>query len=896
MKNKFYITNSEKDFKEPFTAKKSWVDSPTFDKQPLNGSENEGVFYPIDVTGVSKLSYTFEEHRKVQGCTYTFLDNEYNKVGFSQWVPYMYDTSKDPNSNEYEVDIPSGVSYVAITVLLDADISSTEYGYKYFDFKPFYSITPHYKSLKIDTKKENGQVFFRDTIDGKIMLHRDDCDLVMNADLESQFYFYLYQDNKLVIKSKFSKTDCKFDSKRHSAELGLEIEDNYSTVIDKYENTYDLFKLSVAKTKATLTKRAVVQLYVVGDKTVSSYIDGTVYEHEVSTPVYDVNTLQQTYYFGDPETYKELSLSGFKYNINTSAILRGGELVVNSAKGGNQQFSLVFEKVFNKGDAYPGNYWDSGSTAYLMSNVESISATDGNGHYIYDIYKIHIYSEHNGEGTKLFSSIRQYANDNNLTLDPSQNYEFNIIGDLSKYIITHRVCMRILCDVPVASNGKSLYDLPHDDFAIGRLNYKYCIGANFENSGVHIINSSETQAEPTPYGLTEFNQYFAQPEYIQAGSYMLYPFPLAKSSWSNISLWVGFENFSYVGTTTGLLEKNLSVYNKQFVHKDAMEIGAVIKALLNEIDPSIIFDCTEEFSSFLYPSNPSAMPGTSQYNQKILISQKSNILKGEYDQPAQKAEITLKSMMELLRDGFRCYWYIDNEKRFRIEHIVYFMNGLSYNANSMNTVDLTTEKDKFNGKLALYAQNKISYVKSELTSRYEFSWGDNQISEAMGSGFSVDIKSNFVKKDKKENISLQNFSSDIDMMFYMPDSFSQDGFALFTISNDGTVPIEYIQFTRAKHKKPIALYCQNVYMSFLHLFENYEYDLPARPYLTTTSNNEKNAIGEKKTKEHDIVVCTENTISPYSSIVSNYGAGTIEAMKRDIDTGLAEITLRYKPS
>jgi len=100
---------------------------------------------------------------------------------------------------------------------------------------------------------------------------------------------------------------------------------------------------------------------------------------------------------------------------------------------------------------------------------------------------------------------------------------------------------------------------------------------------------------------------------------------------------------------------------------------SAISKLLTQIAPSISHEPTEEYSKFLYGTlNPIT-------NGKfwLFISQKSNILSGNYDNPAQKAPITLKDLTNMLRDCFRCFWYIENNK-FKIEHITFFMNGGSY--------------------------------------------------------------------------------------------------------------------------------------------------------------------------------------------------------------------------
>ena len=127
------------------------------------------------------------------------------------------------------------------------------------------------------------------------------------------------------------------------------------------------------------------------------------------------------------------------------------------------------------------------------------------------------------------------------------------------------------------------------------------------------------------------------------------------------------------------------------------------------------------------------------------MTPKSNVLKSNYDQAARKAEITFKEVMELLRDCFRCYWFVDTQNRFRVEHISFFMNGFALSAPSPQ-LDLLTKKDRFNKKNVLYGQINYSYD-TDLPARYEFSWADNSTT-LFGQGQYLNINDEYVKGKK----------------------------------------------------------------------------------------------------------------------------------------------------
>lgn len=884
-----------------------------------NAAENTGCLDKINVTGFSRFSFTLVKHKYVQVCRYEFFDVDNIKIGSTQ-VPYLRDNEKNPEENLYEVDVPLGSAYMCVNIDLEASHSADEIAYKQVDYLRMRRLIPHYKALKLKAEKKDEQMFFRNTLDGKIILYRGDYDFIADSDIESIFKFFLYRGEKRLVESKFNKTDCEFNHERNSVELTLTADDAYTKILDAYDKTFDLLKMSVGKTKIKLTKRGVIQVYILGEKTITNYCAGTVHEYEVAQPIDDLNTLQNTYYFGEPETYKELSLSGFNYDINASVVLTGGKEKIE-ATAGNQQFSIVFEKLASKNETVDGtkSYY---AAARLSDDATKAYTVDENFNvtYLYDIYTIRIYTKINGVDYRIYSSEKTYGNDSDFTFTHSTNLykmrfsEQAIPGGLtptpqefyiSNNIISHKVCMRILCDTPVSVDGKTtLYALPADDFAVENINYRYCIGLNFENADgekiVKIKASSDYQTEPTQYGLTEQGVYFAQPRLYGDRTANLYPFPFARSSWGNVSLWIGFDE--YVNPLNGELfgvEHLVRNFSRQFYHKDAMEIGDIIKAMLNKIDPTISFETTEEFSQFLYGNDVNI--GTAKYNQKILLTQKSNVLKGDYDQAAQRAEITFKQLMETLRDCYRCYWYIDEQKRFRIEHVHFFMNGLSYsNAAQNQKLNLTIEADKFNKKSVLYDQKKLSFAKSELSSRYEFTWADGPISEAMGGGFNVDVKSNFTQLDKIESVSTQNISSDIDMMFYKPDEFSMDGFALLSVNSNNETTVEKVEYYRDNSDVPVVTFVQNFYASFLKLFENYLYDMPAANLVSSIDDPNGytptySAIDIKRCMEHELEVQLGEILSPYTSITTNFGTGVINSVKTNIDTYKSEITIRYKP-
>lgn len=777
-------------------------------------------------------------------------------------------------------------------------------------------IKPHYKSLKKQYKKESNQMFFRESIDGKINLFGEDYEKVKNAELEDMMTFNIYKNGSLFATNIFNKTDCKFDHFKKSVELKLTPRDKYTNVLDKYDKTYDLMKLAVGKTAIKLTKRSIIQIYIQGENTITNYSSGTYWEDEVIEAVNDQDALLRKYYFSKGPVFKEVSLSGFNYDINTAFACtdndcwNGTSVTEIGGKRYKIPCSIKFTKIANKGDIYHGS---NTSLVLRLSDGSTIAVSekyDESGEnsiytYDYDTYRIDIYTGDNGTGQRIYSSTMYYGKDGAFTLKQGAKlYPMHKISqstplkepepasfNLGANVIEYQIWGRLLCDVAINSEGQALYDLPYDDFATERANFKKCIGLVFTQSNetlVHFYQKQDTQDEPTPWGINDFGEYFIAP-FLGFGAQM-FPYPLARSTWANTSLWVAFSQDSYDRS----LEKWCRKFYKKIWHKDCMELGAIIKALLAEIEPSIKFESTAEYSNFFYGT---VSYGYGQSGIRTYLTQKSNVLKGEYDQAAQKAEITFEKLMNLLRDCFRCYWFIDSEGRFRIEHVTYFMKGMSYDSPTTQ-YNLVNKTDKFNKKQVLYCQQEVSFAKSELNSRYEFAWADD-VTEGMGGGFTAEIESNYIQKDKTENINIELATSDIDMMMFAPSKFSQDGFAIIMAKDYEVQIIRNDYYDQRDTYYQVITYTQNYYASFLSLFQHYMYDMPASSIHTSIDKSQSSpryyVSGVKRCMEHNIEYQTMDSPDVYKLIGTDIGNGYVDDVSIDIDTHLVKITLTYEP-
>lgn len=754
------------------------------------------------------------------------------------------------------IELPeNAVSYSICGIFLKPDLRETisnwiESGIIYHAK----SCIPHYKELSKKFSKENNQQFFRVSLEGKISIFKDNYSFVKNSSLNDQLGFFIQRldldENEWYefYKGQFNKTDCILDYERKKCELKLTHLDSYSNIMDKYENTYDLIKLKPEITKINMYKRMLLQVYIKGADSITNFFGGTYWEDDVIEAIDSDDDLVKKYYFTYIKAANEFYINDCLGNSGVNGVYAGSNGVWNNCKGYTAYFAT--EDKDKLGWAYIEIKRDSDGAILYRSSEQHLNGKSGN-YYI------------DREDIKMVS------------LTNSHDY-FTI-----KSPFVYHIYQRILCDTDTALDiDKRIptYDLPINDFVVDNRNYKKCIGLKSE--GGNFFCTSKTVTTPTKYGINDFGEYFTD-KFLESAAYERF-LPISRNSWANASLWYayGFVWYEY-------FERNM---RKQYTLKDSYSIAAVIKALLSKIDPAIKHEATQEYSQFLYgSSNPL---GTEKFY--VYITQKTNILKGQYDQAAQKAEISLEDVMKMLRDCFRCYWYIEDNK-LKIEHILFFMNGGSYDASSKPQLDFTNLKDQFNRKLTAYFQSEIEYDKSELNSRYEFNWMDDA-TELFGQ-VTIDVNAKYIQKDKKEEVNVSQFSSDVDFMLFNPSNFSNDGFALLCpVKNGSTYELPIVESKMVDEDgNKYSFIAQNWYASWPYLVQKYYmYDMPAY-------NIDINVFDEvyvsriKKCMGHTIEFPIVESLDDIKLIETMFGPGNIDNYAVNINTNLVKAKLVYEP-
>lgn len=763
---------------------------------------------------------------------------------------------------------------------------------------------PHYSKLESKYKKETGQVFFRNSLEGSIKIFGTDFDFINSQSLETKYVLIVTNaDGNVLALNSFAKTDCKLDTTRHSIELKLSSIDRYSKLMNKYDNTYDLIKLSPAITPLTLTKRLLYQFYIQGANSVSCYANGTYWEQDVNEAIDDANALRNKYYFAENFTKQEIVIEKEQSEYFAGTYIRdesyNGYRWIHTTES-----NLVFW-LDPLSDSEKANYntaaWPYGSILNAATGSHPTNTTGENRNSLYWI-KFNDRKTFGSQNTPNLKSKSVYCTsyadkkfDGVFNSGSGADYKLNKVLDntyafnLRDCLIDYTIWGRILADVDTAieqSTGqtKTLYDLPKDDFVSERVNYRKCIGL----IGLQVKQTGYTVAHPTKYGRNDYGKYFTN-NFVNAFTKTEHmPVPISRSSWANTSLW------AIIPDTWSIFENQ---FRSEYILKDAFSLADVIKALLHKIDPLVKFEATSEYSQFLYggdTSTPIIPFDSSRVGYVPFIAPKSNVLKGNYDQAAQKAEITFEQLMNMLRDCFRCYWYIDDSNRLRIEHVSYFMKGLSYTSPNIQ-LDLTKKYDKFNKKAILYAQEATSYNKDDLSSRYEFNWMDD--STDTFDDMEINVNSVYIQSDKTDEINSEVFSTDIDLMLYAPDKFSNDGFVLMMANKDtGKVPIAAVSGLRDdEYAYTYSATPQNYLCSWLYLARYYMLDMPAYhiEYTRAPLTGAYRVTGIKQFKQQDIEFQTSKKIDLNKAIKTSVGTGIIDSLSVNIDTQLISATLVY---
>lgn len=720
-------------------------------------------------------------------------------------------------------------------------------------YSPYVTLSPIYgDKLSIKHSMPDDERYYKESFNGTLMFVREDFFWIMSKialatrfEVVYELELHAIEDNtdQLVTTLKFTITDCEIDEDNGIAKVKPTTKTRYDEVLDGLDREFNLVELNPVIEELTWSRRALLQFTEEGSDVVTNCLGGMTWEQDKTNASGDL-------------------INDYKFGVCNQFI------VATVTDNGNGIYYGDFEPMPSSGDVLRdfdvlrGVINPTSTYGYKLHFYETLVDVDTY------MYQVQLYrSPFPGSSNyTLYASSRAYSTripdlGSNIALYNSNDQQVSTVSWR-----TPKLYARILCDTYVTG----AYTRPSSDIITNDNNYRYV--KPYKDSIAIITNNGVTT--PTPYGQYTtgyFTGYYAPPASV---GYM----PIMQSYWaSGISMWVDLS-----------LMPNLDLMFRSIRLRHAYPLYSAIKVLLAQIAPNISFNNTTDYSQFLFDygrSHPVV-----DYMPYLFITPKTNILKGDYKTPAYNAPIKLKDILEMLRQVYKCYWFIDDSNRFRIEHVSWFMNGGTYSTPSpVVSYNLTTMFNSRNGKRWSMDTQHYTFDKPNMPNTYTFGWMD-EVSQEF-EGYQMEMSSCFVEKGKNEEISVSKFTTDIDFVTITPDDISKDGFMLLgaTLYNSQYVlPLYEYQLPGSS----ISFYIQNGYLAFVYLEKTAIWltDLPARS-VSYADGTTASVVKQSRLRQQDVTVPMATPIfNPMTLIQSSIGAGEV----KDIEINLSSLTAKAK--
>lgn len=696
-----------------------------------------GALNVADGTIVSDANFnTYDYIEVVGGETYHLITENGGIYG----IPYVCLYDKDGGylsgrTGVGYVTIDDDAKYVRVSIPSATDASTISFcleSVSTFDAYIPPRVYPIYgDDLVKEFEKVSDEQCFRENLKGDLTFVKDDYEWIMARPFDYKFeisLFISYDGGEFWSRywdGFFYKTDCKFDEDDENVVVTPSSRDRYSDLLAGLEKEYDLIRLAPEISHIKVDKRPMLQFYS-GYPTghvVGCYLSGMWWEQECA----------------EPDSYTTLAQQGWRLVFNkVIAIFSQGTGTPSVPRSMSMDVPLVWPLDFTMTG---GGY-------------ELVCTHIGTNSFDYDLRE---------ENTHV-ALFHGHADTNT----PDFVVRLNAVSGTSAtgYVDVDARLFQIWCRIVCDKETATTIAIPSDDLVGDMRNYRFIepLAEGVTPPLDDAIAYSDRMSEfPTEWGLYQPDEYYLPPEDGANNQFI----PIIRESWGAISMWVDSSQIP------ASLDEN---YRASFVLREAYPIASVISVLLGQIAPQLHHEATIQYSRFLYgESDPLSF---STHN--IFITPKSNILTANYDQPAQQGKITLRRVLDMLRDCYRCYWYVDESNRFRIEHIEFFRRGGKYATypGPEIGIDLTTELVPRNGKPWSYSTSKYVFEKPAMSARYQFGWMDDVTRGFEGEP--IDIISGYVEKGKIENVEVSSFTSDVDYMLCNPNACSKDGFALLS--------------------------------------------------------------------------------------------------------------------
>lgn len=699
-------------------------------------------------------------------------------------------------------------------------------------------VYPRFNDVTFDYEREQGEIFYRKTFNGEVTFVGADYDLIANAPYATRFVLRIarwYPDGttKQLSLSEFYKTDCEFDMDKRIVTVSPSEIDMYQGVLDALDKEYNIKDLLPEMTNLTIYKRPLIQIYVLGDDVLQSYTAGTTFEQDCG--IMDDSELEQ-------------------YHFQDNGLIVSLKAVMGRDPGGSSP-------------DVAGVYAGSGKVGYNFR----LDGIDNTNYYVQffplDNGNVQV-TIHDTSGTTLFLGQGGEASESIICNAVEGS---GATGSAQVSFTFYRVYARMLHNM--AEEG---YPLAEDDVT-SNPNYTRVSGINISDN---MRWSARTSTTPTEYGKTAGGTYY-MPPYGPSVTF----YPVSITQWPDkteggyyLSIWFAYDSVIAALDSQYRLTQVVSV---------AYQMTDVIKALIEANGLGVTFDSTSEYSSILFGNTMTSNVLGGRRITPFLVA-KANIINGDYRKVYPEPSITLGQIFSMLKNTMQIYWYLDGAK-IRLEHRRYFDNGLSYSGAPVVGYDLTELICPRSSRSWASGRNQYKYDKGEMPERYQFGWMDTVTKPF--SGYPIVVNSDAVEGGLIEEITVENFTSDIDYMLTNPSGVSEDGFAIIGAILSGS---NYLTPIVSQTTDNVAYSMQNGLMSYIYLHPIYWLDdMPAESL--TINNAPYMAHSVKRTKRQEIDFPSDNyEVDEHELIKTELGDGQIDKLSVSLTSGFINAEILHE--
>lgn len=706
--------------------------------------------------------------------------------------------------------------------------------------------------IKLKFSKENNQVFLRSKIDGNIKFIGSDFDFIASCSHDTEFTIVVYRGSALFGSGTFIKSDCTLNYDDRVCTVKLTVTDRYEKFLANYDNKYNLVKLAPAVRQLGLTLRPILQFYVRGEDKITNIYGGMYFEQDCQVITSD-SDLYNTYKFYDTAPLAYISIDTVQNGLPEEA--KGKYNMKKSVTSG----TILY---FNDSETYRIQATVLGTLGFML--IQNINGD-------------------NTDPVVAYAELSSWHDAGNYALTfHGVNSEQSLTKATGYYYKDSEVFSRVLIPKKVGGSYADYeFDRPSDDITEKDGNYPYVLRGSSGLFTPHLTFIGDRSATPTEWG-TDGNSgtYFLAPTLTSTqkanGDS---PIPFGRSSWNRASAWLIIDSE---------LRTHFDPWNKAYTLKDAYPLWSAISVLLKEVDSNVVFAQSAQCSKFLYQATrgEQAIMRTPRLDgRELYLTPITNVKKTQYEQAAQRGDITLKQILDMLRNVYQCYWYIDDSNRLVIEHINYFKHGRRYAlGTSYPDIDVSAMKDMPNGLSWAFGTNEAEFDRSKCPSRYEFAWGDECTAEFNGEA--IDIEDKYASGDKKEKITVSNFTADIDYTVINPSGVSDDIYALIEANVSNNVPIPNIRIT---DQSPIYA-IQNGYLSYLFT-ERYYWPYDLGGWRARAGDAVLDVRDTRRFAKQSVLIPIEGSgVSPFNILIAKtgLGVGDVNEMEVSADTMAAK--------